>query len=165
MSNFTSCFNNLKKIAKRFNFDCIENTHTHTCVAGFGIELRPIDFKTFSIIRGISSFNWLIVPSNSIFSIDLLSFICFKQSSKSSFSFKWSPWHHLLHWLDELGPYTSLGLTPAPMPNTQPQVGGPITSKNIWLSLTISPWDVVSDFLASIFSYNNIHTLLDIYIL
>ena len=37
MSNFTSYFNNLKKIAKRFNFDCIENTHTHTHTHTVGV--------------------------------------------------------------------------------------------------------------------------------
>ena len=108
--------------------------YKYTCVVGFCIELKPIFFKAFTIIRGVSYFNWLISPCNSIFSAELLSSASLKRSTKSSFSFKQSAWHRLLHWLDELGPYTSLGLTLAPMPSTRPRVGGPITSKNIWLS-------------------------------
>ena len=57
MSNFTTYFNNLKKIAKNINVDYIKKIYKYTYVVGSCIELKPIFFKAFAIIRGISSFN------------------------------------------------------------------------------------------------------------
>ena len=42
MSNFTTYFNNLKKIAKNINVDYTKKIYKYTCVVDSCIELKPI---------------------------------------------------------------------------------------------------------------------------
>ena len=66
MSKFITYFNNLNKIEKKnFNVDYTEEKKIiYIYIVVACILLKPINFNTFFIIKAITSFNWLIVPSN-----------------------------------------------------------------------------------------------------